>query len=103
MNCRDGSVGTADQTAPTNGYEPSQKIDSVVVPIYVAYQVIKQDEVHRKSVRIPILLLANDLRASRIRVRSHSAAAEPGFDPGHKVLQFFIQVAPFHPKRPVSE
>ena len=31
MICRDGSVGAAVQTAPTNGYEPSLKIDSVVV------------------------------------------------------------------------
>ena len=31
MICRDGSVGAADQTAPTNGYEPPLKIDSVVV------------------------------------------------------------------------
>ena len=29
--CRDGSVGAAGQIAPTKGYEPSLKIDSVVV------------------------------------------------------------------------
>ena len=31
MICRDGLVGAADQTVPTNGYEPLLKIDSVVV------------------------------------------------------------------------
>ena len=33
MICRDGSVGAAGQTAPTNGYEPPLKIDSVVVSV----------------------------------------------------------------------
>ena len=68
-------------------------------------QVIKQDEMHRKSVRIPILLLANDLRASRIRVRSRSAASEPGFDPGQSTSIFLykllrsIRNGPFRNKR----
>jgi len=31
MICRDGSIGTAGKTAPTNGYEPLLKIDFVVV------------------------------------------------------------------------
>ena len=31
MICRNGSVGATGQNAPTNGYEPPLKIDSVVV------------------------------------------------------------------------
>jgi hypothetical protein len=51
---------------------PNKKANNAIYslfPIYVAYQVIKQDELRRKSIRVPILLLANDLRASRIRVK----------------------------------